>query len=378
VSDTDRLRRGYRLLMWAYPRWYRRERGPELVTTLLDDAAPGQRRPRLAEALDILRGGLLARLRVPRDVVSYMAALVAVLWFGLAGAAVGVRLSPYPGPPAEEQAIAVAMVAVPQVPRNIPGPVIHCDLDCSNRDSRDDVVAYDNSPDHTDQVVVSYHPPAAQVPEMAETARQRLDAAGWRVSQVFQGNDGYVTLYASNGELNVYLDGSTGQSPDSGVYLNVQVSKGFSATASQALVGGLAGGMLVGWPLMAWVLQRRRRHHAVLQRVIEVLGGPFLIVASINLAGAGVLFGVTTGAGFAPKDVQIPEFVLSMVPGVFPPGAVALAVWTVFAFVFAGLPTDRRRPPAQPARPPAPPARPPAPPARPLAGAAEVRSGRSA
>jgi hypothetical protein len=46
VTDTVRLGRAYRRLMWAYPRWYRRERGAELVTTLLDDAAPGQRWPR--------------------------------------------------------------------------------------------------------------------------------------------------------------------------------------------------------------------------------------------------------------------------------------------------------------------------------------------
>ncbi|WP_341717022.1 hypothetical protein QQG74_24195 [Micromonospora sp. FIMYZ51] len=57
------LERGYRRLLWAYPADYRRERGDEIVGTYLDLAGPGRRRPSLADATDLVRGGLRQRLR---------------------------------------------------------------------------------------------------------------------------------------------------------------------------------------------------------------------------------------------------------------------------------------------------------------------------
>jgi hypothetical protein len=87
VNDVDRLHRVYRRLLWAYPRWYRRERGLELVTTLLDDAAPGQRRPTAADVADLVRGGVRARLRPPRGAGSYAAVVIVAVWAAIAGAA---------------------------------------------------------------------------------------------------------------------------------------------------------------------------------------------------------------------------------------------------------------------------------------------------
>ncbi|MCW6007517.1 hypothetical protein K1W54_23650, partial [Micromonospora sp. CPCC 205371] len=60
------MTRWYRLLLHAYPRWYRRERGTEMLTTLLDAAEPGQQRPHPRDALDLLLGGLRCRFAVPR------------------------------------------------------------------------------------------------------------------------------------------------------------------------------------------------------------------------------------------------------------------------------------------------------------------------
>ncbi|MEV0156862.1 hypothetical protein AB0H57_24465 [Micromonospora sp. NPDC050686] len=57
------LERRYLRLLWAYPAAYRRARGAEIVGTYLDLAAPGRRWPAPADALDLARGGLAARLR---------------------------------------------------------------------------------------------------------------------------------------------------------------------------------------------------------------------------------------------------------------------------------------------------------------------------
>ena len=58
----DGLERRYRQLLVAYPAGYRQRRADEIVGTLLDAAAPGQRRPSLADAADLVAGGLRQRL----------------------------------------------------------------------------------------------------------------------------------------------------------------------------------------------------------------------------------------------------------------------------------------------------------------------------
>jgi hypothetical protein len=181
LSDTERLRRAYQRLMWAYPRWYRRERGMEVLTTLLDDAAPGQRRPARVDVVDLLSGGIRARLRPPRGWAAYLASVVVALYVALAGAAVAVLLSGYPGPPTDAQAIAAATQAVAIQPRNIPGPAVHCDLICPYWDGHDDVVAFVAPPDRTDRTVVYVPVTWEESPAVAALARDRLLTAGWDV-----------------------------------------------------------------------------------------------------------------------------------------------------------------------------------------------------
>ncbi|GAA0910610.1 hypothetical protein [Virgisporangium aurantiacum] len=58
---VDVLAGRYRRLLAAYPRWYREERGAELVGTLLDSARPGQVRPSAREARALILEGLRLR-----------------------------------------------------------------------------------------------------------------------------------------------------------------------------------------------------------------------------------------------------------------------------------------------------------------------------
>ncbi|MFE5331880.1 hypothetical protein ACFRCG_36415 [Embleya sp. NPDC056575] len=60
---NDTYERHCRLLLRAYPPRYRLAREAELLGTLLDAAPPGASRPSTGEAWDIVRGGLLTRLR---------------------------------------------------------------------------------------------------------------------------------------------------------------------------------------------------------------------------------------------------------------------------------------------------------------------------
>ena len=63
MNGQDRLERGYRRLLAWYPRSFRSDSEDEIVAVLLATAEEGQRRVRLAEAADLIRGALRMRLR---------------------------------------------------------------------------------------------------------------------------------------------------------------------------------------------------------------------------------------------------------------------------------------------------------------------------
>jgi hypothetical protein len=59
------LERRCRTLLRAYPRWYRRQRGEEMLATLLEASRPGQRWPSARDTRALLVGGL--RVRAAQD-----------------------------------------------------------------------------------------------------------------------------------------------------------------------------------------------------------------------------------------------------------------------------------------------------------------------
>jgi hypothetical protein len=59
------LERRSRSLLRAYPRWYRRQRGDEMLATLLEASQPGQRWPSARDARALIIGGL--RVRATQD-----------------------------------------------------------------------------------------------------------------------------------------------------------------------------------------------------------------------------------------------------------------------------------------------------------------------
>ena len=109
MNDDADLERRYRRLLACYPAAFRRDHEQEILTVLMAGAEKGQRRPRLAEAADLLRSATQMRLQtrlrtsfaweyrrrrvmVPVRVVSgiWLVALTAILygygrggWWGL-------------------------------------------------------------------------------------------------------------------------------------------------------------------------------------------------------------------------------------------------------------------------------------------------------
>ena len=65
MTGSAGLEQGYRRLLAWYPRAFRRDHADEILGVLMAGAGEGQRRPRLAEAADLLWSGLKMRLRGP-------------------------------------------------------------------------------------------------------------------------------------------------------------------------------------------------------------------------------------------------------------------------------------------------------------------------
>jgi hypothetical protein len=63
MNDSLALERRYRRLLAWFPAEHRREYGEEMISVLLASTPEGRRRPRLADAFDLMTGGLRARFR---------------------------------------------------------------------------------------------------------------------------------------------------------------------------------------------------------------------------------------------------------------------------------------------------------------------------
>jgi hypothetical protein len=62
MNDSPALERRYRRLLVWFPAEHRREYAEEMISVLLASTPEGRRRPRLADAFDLMTGGLRARL----------------------------------------------------------------------------------------------------------------------------------------------------------------------------------------------------------------------------------------------------------------------------------------------------------------------------
>jgi hypothetical protein len=127
-SDQARMERAYRRILAWYPRSFRRDNEDEILAVLLDTAAEGQVRVALAEAWDLVRGGLRMRLwpaaprpRTVRAAVRLMLAgaaaelaaiITVVVTFGSVRAAVAARYPAAVHPATLHQVVELAAAPV--------------------------------------------------------------------------------------------------------------------------------------------------------------------------------------------------------------------------------------------------------------------------
>jgi len=246
------LERRYRRLLWAYPRTYRRRHGAEIVTTLLEMAEPGQSRPAAAEALDLIRGGLRQRFRLPagRPLVVLAAVLCAVIGgaFGAAaGSWAGVRtFADLPGE------AALSMIA-----------------DRAAAGGAEQARSRDGSPWYGQSAARHYTVPPSWD---AAAAGHALAVQGWRVGPVSdpggaawqQNEDGTQTRLAlRSGEFRAERDGVLLQVrgfvvAERNGSVSVVVWPQTTPVFRPLIAAGMVLGLLAGWLVAAALLRRRR------------------------------------------------------------------------------------------------------------------------
>jgi hypothetical protein len=230
---------------------------------------------------------------------------------GCLGSAGAVRLSGFPGPPAEADAVAAAVTAMGQHPIDTPGPVVVCKFFCPDY-TGDGVVAYDAEPDHTDLVEVTYELFGTYADEVEPAAASRLAAAGWRA---LPGGD------FTRGGLIVGLQV---RDTPGGVQATVVTSKAPSVVARVLAGAGFVFGAVLGWLLAAAAHRRFRRHGPAVR----------LVAGTLAVVVTAVTMGYATLAMWVIGGVQFADFLLT----VFPSLAIAVAGAGLAALGLIALP----------------------------------------
>jgi len=316
------LARWYRLLLLAYPRRFRRARGTEMLTTLLDAAGPDQRRPRWRDAVNVLWRGLRCRFAVPRGAAYVTAAVVCALFGGLLLAA-GVVWASWLGRPRIPEpatAAAVARIAAPAWPSSI---VVHDEKFSGPYTGADDPYRAPHGFEPNPGWV------QVTVPGTVADARSRLAADGWEVGELTN-----LVFWAAKSDHVIQVS-----TVDSTV-LMIDVYRRVPPWLGSAVAVGAVVGTAGGWLLAGRALRGFRRHRLGGRAAMLTFGVPGLIGAMVPVcyAAANVIL-ATVGDGWRATNVHY--LIGATVPFAVPAGPALLCAGALAVVA-------PRTPPAEP------------------------------
>ncbi|MEV0272467.1 hypothetical protein AB0H43_27130 [Hamadaea sp. NPDC050747] len=352
-----RLEVAYRRLLLCYPRSFRREHGPEIVTTLMDAAGPGRTKPTRSEAFDLILSGLRWRFRLPAGLAYRMVAVVVALFVGLTVSAIvsEVIWRASPTRPAAAEVAAIGNSVTASVPVQGPWPSAFFDA-CDRADTNEACESL--VPAGADPVVthtwLAYRVPGAEVNAWVEQVRARFAADGWRIGRtVYSQTDQAVAKYpeqtifwAAKGDLVVRVSGDpTEKYAPSNPNVGIQVHRQASPMVTVGALAGLLVGVAVGWMLAGWALRAFRRHTTAGRAAMVAVGAPGLLIAALAAVAALVLaYFFATALGWSHQDSRFPYFVLSYVPVVTLAGGVSLMLSALVAAVAPRTPATAAEP----------------------------------
>ena len=296
---TTRLARRYRRWLLAYPRSYRRDRGPEILATLLDAAGPDRTRPAARETARLLRHGLGRRVAGFGRRAFVVAAIAAVLG-GLSGIALGSWLSwREVDPMAPDRATALSLA-----PTVLPGPfddrVTHYGRSTFWNPYSRNTLHGGTGVRAGRTIVTGAVPPGTGFGQFAAAVEQRMRAEGWQDVRTTFHRYGPSTEPPVKAEV-------TGTR--AGYLAAVEVARTDGPTMHlmwaeppghrrDTVIGGLAGALL-GALLGLSTATRMRSHSPGRQRAYSWLG-----VATLLMLAPACLANIPTSTGSLLADTH--------------------------------------------------------------------------
>ncbi|GIH04929.1 hypothetical protein Rhe02_29960 [Rhizocola hellebori] len=263
----------YRLLLWAYPRDYRRERGVEMVSTLLD---AGHARPGWRVTFNLVVHGMRCRLGRPASrSVALWAVLMSVVC-GLYGSALGARVGWETARPLPERAEAAAIFTSIFPEHGVTGEIYRSKAmftiygEPLSLDNLDTLLSFDGGEYGLGDTNTSTSLPASTGQRaIIASALERLPANGWEASEPVTSNAAecataacdpttlptQTLLTARRGdnilEIHTVSDPRLGQ-----LRLAMSLSRATPWPVHPAAILGFVIGALATWLIFGWASRR--------------------------------------------------------------------------------------------------------------------------
>ncbi|MDG4822646.1 hypothetical protein O7635_12375 [Asanoa sp. WMMD1127] len=265
------LERRYRRLLLAYPRAYRRDRGDEMVTTLLEGAPPGRVRPPAGDVWDLLRGGLRQRFAPPHGrgyALVAVACAAAVAFLALSAA---VRLTTA----SEASKDTLFLTSARLLPRN--APIVG---------DQERMVTTFGGPTRVD---LTFATPPAELDDLAVEVRDLALAEGW-VAGPIEGRR--FTAERDGQTLVVSVADGVPAEPD--LFASFHTRYPLPASLLPLGLAAVVLGGLAGWLVAAWTLRRFRTRTPAGRLLIALAGAPsLLLVGAVAASTAGATLDAT-------------------------------------------------------------------------------------
>ncbi len=285
MHEQSALERSYRRLLLAYPRFYRSERGLEILTTMLDGAKPGQVRATRAEAVHLLLSGLRCRLAPPGR-AGKLAAGVVTLWMAVVLSGVGAYFAWSTGPGLDDPAIAAFSDTLVGQPASR--------VSFANADPLDMAYTYKSSAELQTLAAEGWggarpvpagstrvYAQATQTQAVLADAQRRLRNEGWQIGDLTRPKGCACSVFwAGRDGLLLRMSATAEGGPRSGVVVRVYQAEPGGVLA--AAVAGFVIGLLGCWPVMAWLGHRFRRATPGARLLIVLFGLPALYACVAN------------------------------------------------------------------------------------------------
>jgi hypothetical protein len=286
MPELSTLERSYHRLLWAFPRFYRRHRGLEIVTTMMEAARPGQARATRSEAVHLLLSGLRCRL-IPPGWAGKVAAVLVTLWAAVVLGGVGAYLAwgaqsaglpPLDDPRIGETADSLAGQEFSRLHIDSSDPL---ELAYTHKRSGELQTAADEGWTGARPVPAGHsrlYERMDSASQLVADARQRLLRDGWQAGTIATPEDcGCEVFWASRDGFLLRVSAAR-----PGDTFMVEAYQSEPQGILAAAIAGFLAGAVLAWPMMTWLAQRAMRTSGPDRVLIVVCGVPVLAACLAN------------------------------------------------------------------------------------------------